>query len=125
MKKLNDLFSGVHFATGGLATSTGPAWLDGTDQLPERVLSPYQTQLFESMVGALEQMNSVRVNSMPGFMRDKQTGGNNFSVGDIIVQVENLDTDDDYEELAQKVSEKIMNSIGRRSVIGGIRLGSV
>ena len=113
------------FALGGLAKGTGLAWLDGTQQDPERVLSPYQTKLFETMVHALEQMNNIYVPSMPNFAGLETSGGNPVSVGDIIVNVDNLDTDDDYEELARKVSEVLMEEIGRTAVVGGLRIRSI
>ena len=112
------------YARGGLATETGLAWLDGTMQDPERVLNPYQTKLFDEMVQALERISRISIPSMPNYANLNQTGGNNVSVGDIIVNVDNLDTDADYEELAEKVSEVLMDRIGRKSIIGGVRVGS-
>jgi len=111
------------YKDGGLADFTGPAWLDGTKQDPERILNPYQTKLFESMVQALERMSTISIPGMPDF-GGMAAGGNPVSVGDIVVNVENLDTDDDYEELAQKVSEILMDRIGRTAVVGGMRISS-
>lgn len=113
-----------YYKSGGLATKTGLAWLDGTLENPERVLNPYQTQLFDSMVKALEQIGKINVPSMPNLSGMKTNGGGNVSVGDIIVNVDNLDTDADYEELAEKVSEVLMSRIGRTTAVGGIRVGS-
>ena len=112
------------FASGGLAKSTGIAWIDGTPQAPERVLSPYQTQLFETMIKALERMNRVSIPTFPNFGEIDMSGNGGVSVGDIIVNVDNLDTDDDYEELAKKVSDVLMERIGRTNVVGGIRIES-
>ena len=113
---------GKAFKKGGLATFTGPAWLDGTASDPERVLSPYQTKLFETMVNALERIGTIAVPSMPRF-GGMQTGNSNaVSVGDIIVNVDNLNTDDDYEDLANKVGAVLMERIGKTAVIGGLRI---
>ena len=112
------------FATGGIADFTGPAWLDGSATMPERILSPYQTELFETMVHALESASRINVQTAPNF-ENLQTTGSNVSVGDIIVNVDNLDTDDDYEELAEKVGEVLMDKLGRTSVVGGIRIRSI
>lgn len=111
------------YARGGYVYSTGPAWLDGSRENPEAVLNPYQTKLFESMIKSLEQMSRIQVPSMPSF-EGMDFGGENISVGDIIVNVDNLDTDDDYETLAQKVSDILMERIGRTTVVGGLRINS-
>ena len=113
------------YKKGGMADYTGPAWVDGSPQDPERILSPYQTKLFESMVQALERMSMINISSMPNYGNAVAAGGNPVSVGDIVVNVENLDTDDDYEELAEKVSSVLMERIGRTSVVGGLRIGSI
>ena len=110
------------YSRGGIADFTGPAWLDGTRENPERILNPYQNRLFETMVQALERMNRVYVPTMPSFGDVQMSGGNPVSVGDIIVNVDNLDTDDDYEELAEKVSQVLMERIGRTTAIGGLRV---
>ena len=112
------------YKEGGMADETGPVWVDGTKQLPERILSPHQTELFETMVEALDRMSRINVESMPNFGNMQTTGGGNVSVGDIIVNVDNLDTDDDYEELADKVSAVLMDRLGRSAVVGGLRIRS-
>lgn len=113
------------YASGGVASTTGIAWLDGSLQEPERVLSPYQTKLFDSMVEALQNIDKIAIPGMSNLGNIQSTGSNPVSVGDIIVNVDNLDTDDDYEELAQKVSEVLMDRIGKTSVIGGLRIRSI
>lgn len=126
-KHYKDALKGLTtYGRGGLANFTGPAWLDGTATLPERVLSPYQTELFETMVQALEQISRITIPGMPYFGENFAGGGSNaVSVGDIIVNVDNLDTDADYEELAEKVGAVLMEQIGQTAVIGGLRIRSV
>ena len=109
---------------GGLAKNTGLAWVDGSPDQPERILNPYQTQLFETMVESLERMSRISVDSMPNIGNMQTAGGGGVSVGDIIVNVENLDTDDDYEELADKVSAVLMDRLGRSAAVGGLRIRS-
>ena len=111
------------YATGGMADYTGPAWLDGSPQAPERVLSPKQTALFETMVQTLEQMSRISIPSMPAYS-GVSSAANPVSVGDIIVNVSNLDTDDDYEEMADKVGEVLMDRMNRTAVVGGMRVSS-
>lgn len=106
---------------GGLATHTGPAWLDGTPEDPERVLSPRQTSLFESLVQSMEQMSKINLPALPVFGNDMIGSGNAINVGDIIVNVDKLENDDDYEELARKVFETIMEKMNRGAAIGGLR----
>ena len=113
-----------YYKYGGMNTETGLAWLDGTKQLPERILSPHQTELFETMVEALDRMSRITVSSMPNFGGLQTTGANPVNVGDIIVNVDNLDTEDDYEELAEKVKQILMDEIGRAAVVGGLRIRS-
>ena len=67
-------------------------------------------------------MSRISVMPAPNMGGLETTGANPVSVGDIIVNVENLDTDDDYEELANKVSDVLMDRIGRTAVVGGLRI---
>lgn len=112
----------VAYKKGGKIDFTGPAWVDGSKTDPEAILNPYQTKLFESFVQALEKMSKISIPTMPDFGSLDLTGAGGMSVGDIIVNVDNLDTDDDYETLAKKVSEILMERIGRTAVVGGIRI---
>ena len=120
--KIGKIDAVTTYLRGGLAYNTGLAWLDGTKQDPERVLSPYQTKLFETMVQALEKMSTISIPTMPTFGNiQTSTGGSTFTFGDIIVQVDNLNTDDDYDTMAEKVSDVLMERIGKTSVVGGLR----
>ena len=110
------------YAKGGLAKSTGLAWLDGSPSDPERVLSPYQTSLFESLVESLTTMARVSAGDMPFFGNNVGGAAGAYNVGDITVNVDKLETDEDYEEIANHVFAAIMNRLNRGSVVGGIRL---
>ena len=77
------------------------------------------------MVNALENMNKLSIPTMSNMSGIQTSGGNPVSVGDIIVNVDNLDTDDDYEELADKVGTVIMERLGRTAAIGGLRIRSI
>lgn len=48
------------YEKGGLAFDTGLAWLDGTKQKPERILNPYQTELFEDMIRSLHEIRRFK-----------------------------------------------------------------
>ena len=112
--------AGSAYAKGGLAYSTGPAWLDGTPNAPERVLSPYQTELFEDLIQTLHEVR-VSTNSF-GFAPPAMSSNNNSFVfdGDIIVNVETLSDDADYEEVAARVGEVLVRQMSRSGAVGGI-----
>ena len=97
------------YKQGGLASFTGLAWLDGTKSNPERVLSPKQTKLFESMVSSLEHvsLNNSNINSALG---------SSYNIGDIntSINVEKLDNETDIEKVARQVENRIMKSIRNR-----------
>lgn len=128
---LNAVLSGIdkgnytrnlkNYLTGGIVDFTGPAWLDGTKTKPERVLSARQTELFEAMVHSLETMSTVRVPWFGGFKPDVQDGGNQYVIENISIQVDKLDDDADYEEIARKVGEAMMKGFSRTNAVGGIR----
>lgn len=101
----------ISFLKGGLANFTGPAWLDGTASSPERVLSPHQTKLFESMVSSLERAsNNSNINSALG---------SSYNIGDIntSIQVAKLDNQTDINQLAKQVEDKIVKTIRNRVTI--------
>lgn len=111
------------YASGGLNTTTGPAWLDGTPTKPERVLSPYQTELFEDMIQTLHAIKTVNVPSMPAFGADTSSRSQPaLTFGDVIIQVDKLDDDTDYDELAEKFFDHVLEKSGRVQSVGGIRL---
>lgn len=111
------------YKTGGLAFETGPAWLDGTPTAPERVLSAYQTQLFEDMIKTLHEIKQVRVGGISSMKAPEYTnGGGGFNIESITIHVDSLNDDTDFEELADKVGEVIMEKVTRTMSIGGITL---
>ena len=121
---LNRIKAGASkYATGGLSTQTGLAWLDGTPSKPERVLSPYQTELFEDMIETLHALKTVNVPTMPAFGDDTVSRAQPaLTFGDVIIQVDNLEDDADYDELAEKFFDHVLEKSGRIQSVGGIRL---
>lgn len=100
------------------------AWLDGTPQKPERVLSPYQTELFEDMIQSLHEIRTLRVPTSIVAPRLPDAQQNQpLTIESITVNVERLDSDEDYDEMAERVGEKIMEKVTRGMSVGGIRLG--
>ena len=109
----------VAFDTGGVVSNEGVAFVHDK----ERILNPYQTELFDSLVRAMETMSRIMVPDVPAFGSDTLFGGasNSVSVGDIIVQVDKMETDADYEDMADKVLNAILERLNRGTAIGGIR----
>ena len=112
----------AQYLHGGLANFTGPAWLDGSPSAPERVLSPYQTKLFEDMIATLHQIN-VSSPGMPAGVYDGSSSSSYSSTfGDIIINVDSLSSDADYTEMAQMVMEEITRMMYKTNSVGGIRI---
>ena len=94
------------YATGGLATSTGLAWLDGTKSKPELVLNAKDTENFISLKNVLASL-----------MRDDakaQSGGDNYF--DIHINVDELGSDYDVDQLVTRIKQKIYEDSSYRNV---------
>ena len=111
------------YARGGMSSDTGLAWLDGTTARPERILSPYQTELFEDMLRSLHEIRMMRVPSSAVIPQVPEAQQPSYTIENITVQVQKLETDTDYEEIAEKVGEQIMNKAMRGMSVGGLRIG--
>ncbi len=111
------------YARGGLARATGLAWLDGTKQKPERILSPYQTELFEDLLKTLHTIRTYQAPAAVVQPRLPEARQPSYHIDSITVQVQTLESDQDYEEMAERVGEHIMNKVTRGMSVGGIRLG--
>ena len=95
---------GIHFKTGGLASFTGPAWLDGTPSHPEYVLNAAQTERFFSLVDVLE--------NYKGKTGEALSGDNYF---EIEINVEKLENDYDVEQVADKIRSMIYEDASYRN----------
>lgn len=84
------------YASGGLATHTGIAWLDGTKAKPERVLSSYQTELFEDLIQTLHEIKRINVGGIMSANAPETTqGSGGFNIESIQINVERLESDAD------------------------------
>lgn len=112
------------YAKGGLNQATGLAWLDGTKARPERVLSPYQTELFEDLLKTLHAIRTVQVPQAVVRPQLPETVQNQpLTIESITVNVERLEKEADYDAMAERVGEKIMERAMRGMAVGGLRLG--
>lgn len=111
------------YLEGGLATGTGLAWVDGTTQRPERILSPYQTELFEDLIRSLHEIRTLKAPAavVTPHLPDAQTPS--YHIDSITVQVQRLESEQDYEEMAERIGEHIMEKVTRGMSVGGIRIG--
>ena len=91
------------YRKGGLVNFTGPAWLDGTPGNPEGILSPAQTKLFSRFVLSLERLYLPEA----GGGAEGGVGGFTVEPGGIVINVERLDGDRDYQEVASGVMNAI------------------
>ena len=97
---------GKKYATGGLATSTGPAWLDGTKSKPELVLNAQDTKNFLALKDTL----SKAVSGTKGIVNDMNM------TYDIDINVDHISSDYDVDQIANRIQKKIIQSAGYRNV---------
>lgn len=97
------------YKKGGLVDFTGPAWLDGTKSSPELILNARDTENFielKNILGAL--------------MKSGVTQTTSSSVGDmyfdIDINVDEISSDYDVEQLKKKIKQDITNDAMYRNV---------
>lgn len=133
--KANGKYQTKYFKYGGIADFTGPAWLDGTKQKPERILNADQTEDFETLVSIMDDLrnggvsmnvlrdmarwsSTVSVPSSLSYVGSSAYGGNSASIGDVFVNITQaqISDDRDIEELANIVGEKFVKEIGKQGI---------
>lgn len=98
------------YKTGGLADFTGPAWLDGTKTRPELVLNARDTENFIALRDVLESFNhhsDITNNTTTN-------GGDNYF--DIDINVDEMGSDYDVDQLASEVRSQIVQDAMYRNV---------
>jgi hypothetical protein len=98
----------VKYATGGLSTTTGLAWLDGTAQEPEYVLNARQTDAFLKLADVLPSM-------MNGTSATTQ---NTFGATyvNLSVNLESVSPDYDVDRMVDLVKDKLYDAGSYRNV---------
>lgn len=119
------------YASGGLIDRTGYAWLDGTKTNPESINDAELTRLLinADRTNSLKALNDMLDTigmmhfQLPSFggLAGTNTTANTINVGDIIVQVDTLNDDADFEEVATRVKDSIVADMSRGMSVGGIR----
>lgn len=94
------------YATGGLNTHSGIAWLDGTKSAPELVLNARDTENFIELKDTLTSLKSNGGLNL--------TGGDNYY--DIKVQVDSLGSDYDVDKAIDRIKARIAQDGAYRNV---------
>ena len=97
------------YKTGGLVSSTGPAWLDGTKSKPEYVLNPEQTARFFNLIDVLQDLDLAGNHS-------ESTSNNGDNYFDININVDSVSNDYDVEQMADKIKSIIYEDSVYRNV---------
>ena len=105
---LQEKFKFKKYATGGLNTSTGMAWLDGTPSKPEYVLNALQTEAFLKLA-----------NVLPNIFNNDSGTTNNLGTNmylDFTINVDSLSNDYDVDQLVDRVKDDIYNAASYRNI---------
>lgn len=95
------------YLSGGLNTSTGPAWLDGTASKPEYVLNARDTQVYLTLTNLLNKLLS-NSSSVPS-----GSGDNYFNID---INVDELGSDYDVDQLFERLKTEIVDDAMYRNV---------
>lgn len=108
---VQSLYSTIkRYATGGLSSSAGLAWLDGTPDKPEYVLNAQQTESFLTLTDILSDI-------MTGRDFSQASGSTPSDVNlNIAVNVDHINSDYDVERLANQLKDEIVSSMNYRNV---------
>ena len=98
----------IPYATGGLNTQTGPAWLDGTYSKPELVLNAQDTANF------LQLKDVLRNTNLDSITQNGQNGSNLYYKIDI--NVDKIADNYDVDKIAKRVEQKISQASGYRNI---------
>ena len=109
------------FKKGGMTYDTGLAWLDGTKTDPERILSPYQTKLFEDLISTLHMIRTVNIKPSALNVPKLNEQAQGFNIEKIDVHVEKLENEQDYAAAAEKLMNEFYKKMNRTRAIGGIQ----
>lgn len=111
------------YKEGGLNTTTGFAWLDGTKSRPERILSGYQTELFEDLLSTLHEIRRFNISGLSGYKAPSLNGSaGGMNIDSVQINVNRLESDQDYDEMAERVCEVIKEKMVQTMPVGGLTI---
>ena len=93
------------YATGGLNTQTGPAWLDGTFTKPELVLNSKDTANFLELRDLLRALQISIKSPHRDLTDNNKNNGDNYY--EIDINVESIADDYDVAKMADKIKKLI------------------
>ena len=99
---------GKKFKSGGLNTSTGPAWLDGTPSKPELVLNSTDTKNFLALKDVLS-----KVMGSTSSISNSYGGDITYEIN---INVDKIEKDYDVDRVVDKVKKEITKGAGYRNV---------
>lgn len=97
------------YSDGGLVDYTGLAAVHGSKLNPEAFLSARDTKTIRSL---LDGLNMIAVPSMPKYSFQSRGKEGSLSVDNLVIHVEKLDDDQDFEILTEKVIQSLGHRIG-------------
>lgn len=100
------------YATGGYVDYTGPAWVDGSPTKPEAILSAKDTQNFIQLKQLIATMMD-RIGMNNSAFGLQSAAGNTCT---IYVNVDQLASDYDVDDMVNRVKQEIMNSTSYRNI---------
>lgn len=100
------------YATGGYVDYTGPAWVDGSPTKPEAILSAKDTQNFIQLKQLIASMMD-RIGMNNSAFGLQSAAGNTCT---IYVNVDQLASDYDVDDMVNRVKQEIMNSTSYRNI---------
>ncbi|MBP5694980.1 MAG: hypothetical protein J6X03_06070, partial [Bacilli bacterium] len=96
------------FASGGLNTTTGPAWLDGTPSKPELVLNAQDTKNFIALKDVLDKaMRSTKE------INNSYDGDTTYEIN---INVDKIANDYDVDKMAERIKKIIVKDSSYRNV---------
>ena len=98
----------LHYKSGGLSTSTGPAWLDGTPSRPEYILNADQTEAFLKLASVLPSV-------IKGNMANNVKSAENIYLN-LTMNIDEIGSDYDVDQIAERVKDIIYEASAYRNV---------
>ena len=98
------------YLSGGLNTSTGLAWLDGSTSKPEYVLNARDTQVYLTLTNLLNKLLSNSTSVSDG----STTSGDNYF--NIDINVDEIGSDYDVDQLLDRIKAQIVEDASYRNV---------
>lgn len=112
------------YRKGGLVDYTGLAMVHGSEGQPEAFLNAEQTTIIRGLALSLQAAAKVRMPEIGDIAAPTLLGDDiRISFGDVIVSVEKLHSDADYDGMAEKVMQTLAAKLKSGKAVGGMFFG--